>query len=536
MGTGASCPRGGRGRPPSQGSPRFTHAGALHRIGPTLSTGSGIAIETSQFTAERLGRSQPHFINGARVASGPLRDVVDPATGNTISHLHLGGAEEVNAAVAAARAALPAWAAVTPDERARLLLKFAERMESHAQSIAELSILDGGLTRMIGESTSVFSALFLRYYAGWTSKITGKTMPSSAMGKSPQDLLAYTLREPIGVVGAITPWNYPFGMEMLKIAPVLAAGCTLVLKPAEDAPTAGVLMAELAHEAGFPAGVFNVVNGLGEEAGAALASHDDVDKVAFTGSTEVGRIIVRAAAGNLKKVSLELGGKSPVFVFPDADLATTVPGVAMAGFLMSGQNCVCGSRLFVHEKISEDLAAGIAEFARHLPVGPGADPANAIGPLISARQCDRVEGMIKQAQSDGAQRVTGGKRLDRGGWFIEPTLFTECRPDMQIVRQEVFGPVIAMQTFSDGDDFASLAARGNDTNYGLSASVWTKDLETAMRMTRLIDAGQVGVNCHAAMDPTMPFGGNKQSGWGREFGEAALDLYTKTKAVTLSWS
>lgn len=495
-----------------------------------------IAIEISTNTSERLSRPQAHFINGARVASGPLREVLDPGTGRAISQLHLGGRDEVNAAVTAARAALPGWAAVAPDERARLILRFAELMEGNAEHITELSVLDGGLPRMIAEGSAPFASLFLRYYAGWTNKITGKTMPSSALGKSPKDLLAYTLREPIGVVGAITPWNYPFGMEMLKIAPVLAAGCTLVLKPAEDAPIAGLLMAELAHEAGFPAGVFNVVNGLGEEAGAALSAHDDVDKIAFTGSTEVGRIIVRAAAGNLKKVSLELGGKSPVFVFPDADLATTVPGVAMAGFLLSGQNCVCGSRLFVHEKIADDLAAGIAEFAASMQIGPGSDPANMIGPLISERQCERVEGMIARAEKEGARRVSGGNRVERDGWFIEPTLFADCGPDMQIVREEVFGPVISMQTFSDDEDFESLAARGNDTTYGLSGSVWTRDLETAMRMTRLIDAGQVGVNCHAAMDPTMPFGGNKQSGWGREFGEAALDLYTKTKAVTLSWS
>ncbi len=498
--------------------------------------GGGAAIDISTQTAERLSKPQPHFINGARVASGRLRDILDPATGNAISQLHLGGASEIDAAVAAGRAALPGWAAAAPDERAQLILKLAELLERNAEAVTEISILDGGLPRPIAEGCAPFSSLLLRYYAGWTSKIAGQTLPSSAMGKSPNDLLAYTLREPIGVVGAITPWNYPFGMEMLKIAPVLAAGCALVLKPAEDAPAAALLMAELAHEAGLPDGVFNVINGLGEEAGAALCAHGSIDKIAFTGSTEVGRIIVRAAAGNLKKVSLELGGKSPVFVFPDADLATAVPGVAMAGFLLSGQNCVCGSRLFAHEKIAEDLAAGIAEFARGMPIGPGSDPNNMIGPLISERQRDRVEGMIAQAGKEGAKRVTGGKRLDRDGWFIEPTLFAECEPGMRIVREEVFGPVISMQTFSDDESFESLAARGNDTAYGLSGSVWTRDLETAMRMTRLIDAGQVGVNCHAAMDPTMPFGGNKQSGWGREFGEAALDLYTKTKAVTLSWS
>ena len=501
-----------------------------------LALRGGIAIEISTIAGERLNGPQAHFINGKRVASGPLRDVLDPASGKAISQLRLGGKKEIDDAVAAARAALPAWASVAPDERARLILKFAELMEGKAEQITELAILDGGLPRMIAEGAAPFAALFLRYYAGWTNKMTGRTLPSSAMGKSPNDLLAYTLREPIGVVGAITPWNYPYGMEMLKIAPVLAAGCTLVLKPAEDAPVAGLLMAELAHEAGVPDGVFNVVNGLGEEAGAALSAHDDVDKIAFTGSTEVGRIIVKAAAGNLKKVSLELGGKSPVFVFPDADLATTVPGVAMAGFLLSGQNCVCGSRVFVHEKIADELAGGIAAFATNMQIGPGSDPANMIGPLITERQCERVEGMIGRAEKEGARRISGGNRVKRDGWFIEPTLFADCEPGMEIVRDEVFGPVITMQTFSDDEDFEALAARGNDTTYGLSGSVWTRDLETAMRMTRLIDAGQVGVNCHAAMDPTMPFGGNKQSGWGREFGEAALDLYTKTKAVTLSWS
>ena len=501
-----------------------------------LALRGGIAIEISTIAGERLNGPQAHFINGKRVASGPLRDVLDPASGKAISQLRLGGKKEIDDAVAAARAALPAWASVAPDERARLILKFAELMEGKAEQITELAILDGGLPRMIAEGAAPFAALFLRYYAGWTNKMTGRTLPSSAMGKSPNDLLAYTLREPIGVVGAITPWNYPYGMEMLKIAPVLAAGCTLVLKPAEDAPVAGLLMAELAHEAGVPDGVFNVVNGLGEEAGAALSAHDDVDKIAFTGSTEVGRIIVKAAAGNLKKVSLELGGKSPVFVFPDADLATTVPGVAMAGFLLSGQNCVCGSRVFVHEKIADELAGGIAAFAANMQIGPGSDPANMIGPLITERQCERVEGMIGRAEKEGARRISGGNRVKRDGWFIEPTLFADCEPGMEIVRDEVFGPVITMQTFSDDEDFEALAARGNDTTYGLSGSVWTRDLETAMRMTRLIDAGQVGVNCHAAMDPTMPFGGNKQSGWGREFGEAALDLYTKTKAVTLSWS
>ncbi len=381
----------------------------------------------------------------------------------------------------------------------------------------------------------MFCAMFLRYYAGWVSKIGGKTLPSGALGMPSSDVHAYTVREPVGVVGAITPWNYPFGMEILKVAPTLATGCSLVLKPAEQAPVAARLLAELAVEAGVHEGVFNVVQGAGESAGAALAAHPGVDKIAFTGSTEVGRLIVQASASNLKRVSLELGGKSPVVVFPDANLDTAVPGAAMAAFAMSGQNCVCGSRLFVHESIADEFAAGVADVARALPVGPGSDPSNAIGPVISERQRDRIEGYIKAARDEGARLAAGGGRARDEGYFIEPTLFTDCKPEHTIVREEIFGPVIAMQTFGD-EDLESLAGKLNDTVYGLSGSVWTQDLATAHRMVKLIDSGQVGVNCHAAMDPSMPFGGNKQSGWGREFGEEGLDLYLKTKAVTVTWS
>lgn len=462
--------------------------------------------------------------------------MLDPGTGNPITSVCLGAKTEVDAAVSAAQAAFPAWAALAPDTRTQCLLRFAELFDSNSDTIKQLSILDGGLANMIADSTAWFSALFLRYYAGWPSKLTGQTLPSSPNGFAPDDVLAYTLREPIGVVGAITPWNYPYGMEMLKIAPILAAGCTMVVKPAEEAPVAALHMAEMAIEAGIPPGVFNVVNGLGEDAGAALAAHPDVDKIAFTGSTEIGRHIVHASAGNLKKVSLELGGKSPVFVFPDAKMEQTIPGVALAGFLMSGQNCVCGSRLFVHERVAEEVANGIAEFAKSISVGPGSDPANMIGPLISERQRDRVAAMLERATEQGAETITGGNALPRDGWFVEPTLFADCTPDMEIAREEVFGPVIAMQTFDDKHDYETLAAMANNSQYGLSGSIWTQSLETAMRMTRLIDSGQIGVNTHAAMDPSMPFGGNKQSGWGREFGEAAMELYTKTKAVTLAWS
>ncbi len=492
-----------------------------------------LAAETREFLARRHalfigGRAEPP----ARAATW---EVTDPATEAVLATISLGDAADVDRAVASARAALRGpWSALTADERTRVLLEFSRLIEARARQFTEIAVLDNGMPRAIAESTAPFCAAFLRYYAGWCSKIAGRTLPSAGPGKRPGELHAYTLREPVGVVGAITPWNYPFGMEMLKIAPVLATGCTLVLKPAEQAPLAALLLAELALEAGVPPGVFNVVTGLGDTAGAALAAHAGVDKVAFTGSTEVGRLIVKAAAGNLKRVSLELGGKSPVVVFPDADLAQAIPGIAMAGFLLQGQNCVCGSRVFVHERVARQLSEGLAAFARQMPIGGGFEPSTLIGPVISREQRDRIERLLATAAPQGATLLTGGGRPRDRGWFVEPTVYTDCRPDMTIVREEIFGPVIAIQTFGDGD-LEAIAAQANDTVYGLSGSVWTRDLATAHRMVRLIDAGQVGVNCHAAMDPSMPFGGNRQSGWGREFGEEGLELYLKTKAVTITW-
>jgi phenylacetaldehyde dehydrogenase len=493
--------------------------------------------DLSPETRAFLARQHALFIDGQAVQPrNPARlEVINPATEAPISSIALGDAADIDAAVAAARAAFKGpWSKMGADERTRVLLEYARLVESRARMFTEIAVLDNGMPYMLGESTAMFASMFLRYYAGWVSKITGQTLPSTGGGKRPDELLAYTLREPVGVVGAITPWNYPFGMEILKIAPVLATGCTLVLKPAEQAPLAALLMAELALEAGVPPGVFNVVTGLGETAGAALAAHPGVDKIAFTGSTEVGRLIVKASVGNLKRVSLELGGKSPVVVFPDADLGKAIQGAATAGFLLQGQNCVCGSRVFVHEKIAQEFSAGLAAAARAMPIGDGFDRSAIIGPVISREQRDRIEGLLATAQPEGAKLLAGGGRPRERGWFIEPTVYADCRPDMTIVREEIFGPVIAIQTFGDGD-LEAIAAQANDTVYGLSGSVWTRDLETAHRMVRLIDAGQVGVNCHAAMDPTMPFGGNRQSGWGREFGQEGLELYLKTKAVTITW-
>jgi phenylacetaldehyde dehydrogenase len=375
------------------------------------------------------------------------------------------------------------------------------------------------------------AARLLRYYAGWASKIEGRTIPSAARVTEGAESLTYTLREPVGVVGQIIPWNVPFSMACLKLAPALAAGCTVILKPAEETPLSAIFLARLIMQCGFPAGVINILNGVGEIAGAALARHPDIDKIAFTGSTEVGRSVIHAASGNLKKVSLELGGKSPVVVFPDANLARAIPGVAQAAFFLQGQNCMAGSRILVHSDIYDQVVEGVAAFAKALPIGPGLDPDSFIGPLISARHRDRVLGYIASGLMDGARLVAGGAAVDGPGFFLQPTVFADTNAGMSIVREEIFGPVMSIQRFS-GDDLDEIAALANDSVFGLSGSVWTEKLSVAHAMVRRIRAGQVSINCHGAVDSNIPFGGFKQSGWGREFGAEGLDGYLETKAVT----
>jgi phenylacetaldehyde dehydrogenase len=492
----------------------------------------------SAATLDFLKRKHGHFIGGRWVpsASGAMFDVFDPATGQKIAEVASGDAPEVDAAVAAARAALGGpWAKFTAAQRGALLWKIAELIERNAQQLIELEILDNGLPMPLAQYVvGLFVPEFFRYYAGWPTKIHGMTIPAAPQGKLPGEALTFTLREPIGVVGAITPWNSPLPMVMLKIAPALATGCTMVLKPAELTPLTAMRLMELCQEAGIPDGVLNLVNGYGASAGAALAAHPEVDKIAFTGSTEVGRSIVRAAAGNLKKVTLELGGKSPVVVFPDADLEQVIPGAARACFFLQGQNCMAGTRLFVHEKIHDKVVEGIAAIARGMKIGPGLDPASEFGPLISARQRERVSGFVEAGRREGAEIVCGGNAPARPGYFFEPTVLTRTRSDMTPVRNEIFGPVLCVQTFGD-DDLAAVAREANSTIFGLSGSVWTRDLGTALKMVRMIDSGQVSVNMHAAIDPAVPFGGNKQSGWGREFGMEGLEPYLKTKAVTATW-
>ncbi|MFM8989311.1 MAG: aldehyde dehydrogenase family protein, partial [Alphaproteobacteria bacterium] len=373
-----------------------------------------------------------------------------------------------------------------------------------------------------------YGAAYFEWFAEEGRRIYGDLIPGAA------DRRLLVLRQPIGVVGAITPWNSPLPRVMLKVAPALATGCTLVLKPAELAPLTAMRLAEICQEAGVPDGVINLVNGTGESAGAALAAHPGVDKIAFTGSTEVGRMIVRAAAADLKKVTLELGGKSPVVVFADADLEQVIPGAARACFFMLGQNCMAGTRLCVHEKVHDRVVEGIATIARGMKLGPGLDPASEFGPLISAQQRERVAGFVAAGRREGAEVVCGGGSPTRPGYFFEPTVLARTRSGMTPVDNEIFGPVLCVQSFGDAD-LGQVARDANATIYGLSGSVWTRELGRAMQMVRRIDAGQVSVNKHAALDPAMPFGGNKQSGWGREFGKEGLEPYLKTKGISMTW-
>jgi phenylacetaldehyde dehydrogenase len=369
----------------------------------------------------------------------------------------------------------------------------------------------------------------LRYTAGWATKITGETLSLSTAPKTH----AFTVREPIGVVGQIIPWNSPIMMACWKLAPALATGCTVVLKPAEQTPLTALRLAQLIQEAGIPDGVVNIVPGFGETAGAAIAAHPDIDKVAFTGSGEVGRLIIKAAAGNLKKVSLELGGKSPVVIFPDADMSVTGPGAARAIFTNSGQVCAAGSRLYAHTRVFDKVVAAVAEEARKIRVGPALGDGTQMGPLVSKEQLERVSGYVEQGENDGATVVTGGNRIGDQGYFIEPTILTDLKPDMSVMREEIFGPVLCATRFDD-DDLDRIAAEANRTTYGLAGSVWTRDLSIAHRMVRKIRAGSIGVNMHTSIDPALPFGGFKQSGWGREKGSEVLDLYTEVKSVVMA--
>ena len=489
----------------------------------------------SAWTREFTAATRQLLIGGSWVParSGETFAVLDPATENPIAEVAAADAADVDLAVAAARAAFEsgAWPRMGGAERARLIWELADRIEAEGERIAELESLDNGMPVGVARGAVVpLTASILRYMAGWATKLEGRTIPLDVPPQPDAEFFAYTLRQPIGVVGQIVPWNFPLFMTSWKVAPALATGCTIVLKPAEQTPLTALLLGELMTEIGFPDGVINVIPGFGETAGAALARHPDVDKVTFTGSTEVGKEIVRASAGNLKKVALELGGKSPNIVFDDADLERAIAGSADAVFFNAGQNCVAGARLFAQAGVYEDVVSGLAERASSLRIGPGLDAASEVGPLVSAEQLERVTGYMSSATEEGASLVTGGGRLGERGYFVEPTILTDVAPEMRFMREEIFGPVVGVTPFTDLDD---LVAKANDTSYGLAAGIWTRDVSRVHRLAPRLEVGTVWVNTYSLNAAPLPFGGFKQSGWGRELGEEGLSSYLQTKSVCI---
>ncbi|MEO0607984.1 MAG: aldehyde dehydrogenase family protein [Pseudomonadota bacterium] len=479
-----------------------------------------------------LDKHHAHFIDGGEVNSsgGETISVVDPSSGQPVSQIADATLDDVNAAVASARHAFEshAWQSMKPAQRAALLHAFADRIEANADQLAMLESIDGGKPIALAKPVDVMATVgAFRYYAGWADKINGTTNNISMDGEHH----AFTLREPVGVAALIVPWNYPLVMAGMKLAPALAAGCACVLKPAEDTSLTALRLGELAIEAGFPAGIVNVLTGRGAIAGQALAEHPGVDKVAFTGSTATGKRIVQAAAGNLKKVTLELGGKSPNIIFGDADLEKAIPASAMGIFFNTGQVCTAASRLYVHRSVYDQVVDGIAGVAGGLQVGHSRDYETLIGPLISARQLERVSSYIETGKKEGGEVVYGGNRIGDDGFFVSPTVITGVKNDMTIVKEEIFGPVLVAQAFDEMEEVIALA---NDTEYGLSSAVWTKDISTAHQVARRLRTGQVGVNQAAVADWNLPIGGYKQSGWGRENGYDGLANYLQTKAVAIA--
>ena len=469
-----------------------------------------------------------------RPGTGDVIAVIDPVTEEQLTEFTDCGQDAVNDAVAKAKASYESgvWTDLPARERAKVLWRIADLMDEHAQELAELDSLNTGMPLAQAQMIVPTCAEFFRYYAGWCTKVNGnayEVQMEGGVSGSHATMHAYTLKEPYGVVGLIFPWNGPIFNASAKLAPALAAGCSSVVKPAEETPLSALLLEKLVAQAGVPDGVANFLTGYGHTAGAAITAHPDVEKVAFTGSTEVGKEIVRASAGNLKKVMLELGGKSPVLIYEDADLDMAIMMAAMGIFVHSGQGCVCGSRIFVQRSVYDRVVQGIATVADNLQLGGPKEDGSMIGPLISAKQLNRVLGFIDEGKSDGVEVVTGGYWLDRKGYFVHPTVLTNVDPaTSRLYQQEIFGPVVTILPFDDDDEAVALA---NDTSYGLAATVWTTNLSRAHRLAKRLQAGTVTLNCQLVFDHNVPFGGYKQSGWGHEFGREGIEAYLKTKSV-----
>jgi phenylacetaldehyde dehydrogenase len=481
-----------------------------------------------------VGKTGKLLIDGdwVEAASGRTFETFDPATEASLGSVAHGEAEDIDRAVRAARRCFDDqhsdWRRMTPSERGKVIHRIGDLILEHADELAMLETLDNGKPLAIAKAADVtLAADLFHYMSGWATKIEGNTVPISALTAPESEFLAYTRKEPVGVVGQIIPWNFPLLMAAWKLGPALAAGVTVVLKPAEQTPLSALRLGELMMEAGLPAGVVNIVTGFGD-AGAALAANDAVDKVAFTGSTEVGRRIVQAAAGNLKKVTLELGGKSPQVLYKDADLEVSIPGAANGIFFNQGQCCNAGSRLYIEKDVFDEVVQGITDEAGKITVGPGTDADTQMGPLISEEQFDKVLGYMSSGVDAGAHASTGGGRVGDHGYFVQPTVLTDTTPEMKVVREEIFGPVVCAIPFDSEEDVVDT---GNATSFGLAAGVWTRDINKAHRTAHRLRAGTVWINCYSVFDAAMPFGGYKESGWGREMGHNALDNYLETKSV-----